>query len=129
MTELPNRMVPETAEPAVPAPPKAARSVGDLVATIVLLLVMVPVGLVVSLYGAFIAMGSSCYGANCNSVLIAVGIVVATIGPLVIGVLGLVFAIVRLIQRRRAFGAPLLAMAGMAVVWLIGYGLASAGIG
>ncbi|KRC61124.1 hypothetical protein ASE14_09320 [Agromyces sp. Root81] len=103
-------------------------NVGDLIATIVLLIPLGLATLVGMLFGAIMLMAGSC-ASSCTPGLVAAGALLSTAGAIAIGVLGFVYAIKRLRERRLAFGIPLLAMGGIVLWVLIGQGLASAGVG
>jgi uncharacterized BrkB/YihY/UPF0761 family membrane protein len=115
---------------AVP-PPIGKRPVRtwDLVITIVLLVLAGVLAAITSFFGFFLAMaGDSCGARDCNSDLIAVGLMVAVALPWVMLIIVAVVAIVLLVRRRLAFWVPL--VGGVLIVgsWFIGAMIASAGV-
>ncbi len=94
--------------PAATAP----RSTVDVVISAVLLALAVPLALVATSTGFFLVMASDSCGitTECSVSQITAGVGVAVVGPWV-GLLGLgVWAVVRLVRRRRAWWVALLAL-------------------
>lgn len=115
---------------AVPPPPgKRPVRTWDLVLTIVLLVLSGVLAAIMSFFGFFLAMaGDSCGARDCNSDLIAVGLMVAVALPWVVLILVAVVSIVLLVTRRLAFWVPLVGGVLIIASWPIGALIASAGV-
>lgn len=112
-----------------PAPGKRPVRTWDLVITIILLVLAGVLAAITSFFGFFLAMaGDSCGARDCNSDLIAVGLMVAVALPWVMLIIVAVVAIVLLVKRRLAFWVPL--VGGVLIVgsWFVGAMIASAGV-
>ncbi|KRE29367.1 hypothetical protein ASG80_19660 [Agromyces sp. Soil535] len=102
----------------------------DLVLTIVLLVVMVGVALVASFLSFFLAFaGDSCgSGITCDYDRIATGMLIAMVGPLVVGLLALIAAVVVLVLKRIAFWIPIVGIVLIAAVFIGGAALTASGV-
>jgi uncharacterized BrkB/YihY/UPF0761 family membrane protein len=113
------------------APPPGKRPVRtwDLVVTIILLVLDGVLAAIMSFFGFFLAMaGDSCGARDCNSELIAVGLMVAVALPWLVLILVAIVSIVLLVTRRLAFWVPLVGAALIIASWPIGALIASAGV-
>jgi len=113
------------------APPQGKRPVRtwDLVVTIILLVLDGVLAAIMSFFGFFLAMaGDSCGARDCNSELIAVGLMVAVALPWLVLILVAIVSIVLLVTRRLAFWVPLVGAALIIASWPIGALIASAGV-
>jgi uncharacterized BrkB/YihY/UPF0761 family membrane protein len=113
------------------APPPGKRPVRtwDLVVTIILLVLDGVLAAIMSFFGFFLAMaGDSCGARDCNSDLIATGLMVAVALPWILLVVVAVVAIVLLVRRRLAFWVPLVGAVLIIASWPIGALIASAGV-
>lgn len=113
------------------APPPGKRPVRtwDLVLTIVLLVLDGVLAAIMSFFGFFLAMaGDSCGARDCNSDLIAVGLMVAVALPWVVLIIVAVVSIVLLVRRRLAFWVPLAGAVLIIASWPIGALIASSGV-
>ncbi len=113
------------------APPPGKRPVRtwDLVVTIILLLLDGVLAAIMSFFGFFLAMaGDSCGARDCNSDLIAVGLMVAVGLPWLVLIIVAVVSIVLLVTRRIAFWVPLLGVVFIVGSWFVGAMIASAGV-
>lgn len=90
------------------APAKRPVIVWDLVLTIVLLALMVGVALLASFLSFFLAFASDPCGAavECDTDRMALGMLIALLGPLAVGLVALIAAIVVLVLKRIAFWIP-----------------------
>jgi uncharacterized BrkB/YihY/UPF0761 family membrane protein len=114
---------------AVPPPGKRPMRTWDLVVTIVLLVLSGVLAAIMSFFGFFLAMaGDSCGARDCNSDLIATGLMVAVALPWILLVVVAVVAIVLLVRRRLAFWVPLVGAVLIIASWPIGALIASAGV-
>ena len=116
--------VPAYAE-APAAPTKRPVVMWDLILTIVLLVVMIGLALLGSFLSFFLAFASdSCgSGITCDYDRIATGMLVAMVGPLAVGLLVLIAAVVLLVLRRLAFWIPI-----VGIVLVIGVFIGVAGV-
>ena len=113
------------------APPPGKRPIrtGDLVVTIVLLVLAGVLAAIMSFFGLFLAMaGDSCGARDCNSDMIAVGLMVAVALPWVLLIIVAVVSIVLLVKRRIAFWVPLIGGVLIIGSWFVGAAIASAGV-
>lgn len=94
----------------------------DVALTSVLLVVMLGAAAIASVMGMFLAMASdSCSVATrCSTNLIEVGVLAATIGPWVVGVIAFVTGVALLLLRRPAYWVPLIALPLIAAPWGVG---------
>jgi uncharacterized BrkB/YihY/UPF0761 family membrane protein len=115
---------------AVPPPPgKRPVRTWDLVVTIILLVLSGVLAAIMSFFGFFLAMaGDSCGARDCNSDLIATGLMVAVALPWIVLIVVAVVAIVLLVTRRLAFWVPLVGAVLIIASWPIGALIASAGV-
>ena len=114
---------------AAPATARPPLRVWDVVLTIVFLVGDAVLALVMSFFGAFLAMASDPCGArDCNTDLITVGVLAAMALPWIFLVAGLVVSIVLLVKRRLAFWVPLVAAVLIIGSWFIGAAFATAGV-
>lgn len=120
-----------TTPPPAYGPPPGKRPVRtwDLVVTIILLLLDAVLAAIMSFFGFFLAMaGDSCGARDCNSDLIAVGLMVAVALPWLVLIIVAVVSIVLLVKRRLAFWVPLVGAALIIASWPLGALIASAGV-
>ena len=97
----------------------------DVVVSTVLLVLAVPLALVATYAGFFLVMASDSCGVSteCSIPQITAGVGVAVVGPWV-GLLGLgVWAVVRLVRRRRAWWVSLLALLSVPLALVAGAAL------
>lgn len=112
-----------------PPPGKRPMRTWDLVVTIVLLVLSGVLAAIMSFFGFFLAMaGDSCGARDCNSDLIATGLMVAVALPWLVLILVAIVAIVLLVKRRLAFWVPLVGAVLIIASWPIGALIASAGV-
>ncbi|GAA1763061.1 DUF6264 family protein [Agromyces humatus] len=115
-----------------PAPPPLKRPVvvWDLVLTIVLLVLMVGAALVASFLSFFLAFASDSCGASsvCDYDRIATGMLVAMIGPLIVGLFALVAAVIVLVLKRIAFWIPIVGIVLIAAVFVGAVALTASGV-
>lgn len=120
--------MPTARHPPTTAPKRPLR-VWDIVLTIVLLLGVAAVTLIASIFGLYLAMAAdSCGVRECDTNLIAVGMLVAAVMPWVLLGLAVIGSIVLLTLRRLAFWVPLVAGVLIIVAFFVGGGLATAGV-
>jgi uncharacterized membrane protein YjgN (DUF898 family) len=99
------------------------------VVTIVLLVLAGVLAAIMSFFGFFLAMaGDSCGARDCNSDMIAVGLMVAVALPWLLLIIVAVVAIVMLVKRRIAFWVPLIGGVLIIGSWFLGAAIASAGV-
>jgi hypothetical protein len=111
------------------APPKRPVIVWDLVLTIVLLVLMVGVALTASFLSFFLAFASDpCGAVECDTDRIALGMLVAMIGPLAVGLLTLIAAIVVLVLKRIAFWIPIVGIVLVAGIFFGGAAITISGV-
>ena len=114
---------------AVPPPGRRPLRTWDLVLTIVLLVLAGVLAAIMSFFGFFLAMaGDACGARDCNSDLIATGLMVAVALPWLVLILVAIVAIVLLVKRRLAFWVPLVGCALIIASWPLGALIASAGV-
>lgn len=102
---------------------------GDVVVTIVELVLLTLGAFVASFFGLFLGMASDgCGGsADCDSDLIGLGVLIAAAAPWVGLIPTGVWAIVRMVRRKVAFWVPLLAIPVWIVLLVLGAWLAFEG--
>ncbi len=112
------------------APPKRPVIVWDLVLTIVLLVVLVGVALLASFFSFFLAFASDPCGAavECDTDRMALGMLIAMIGPLAVGLVTLVAAIVVLVLKRIAFWIPIVGIVLVAGIFFGGAAITISGV-
>lgn len=112
------------------APPRRPVIVWDLVLTIVLLVLMVAVALVASFLSFFLAFAGDSCGASvtCDSDRIALGMLIAMIGPLAVGLVALIAAIVVLVIKRIAFWIPIVGIVLVIAVFAGGAAITASGV-
>jgi hypothetical protein len=112
------------------APAKRPVVMWDLVLTIVLLVVMIGLALLGSFLSFFLAFASdSCgSGITCDYDRMATGMLVAMIGPLAVGLLALIAAVVVLVLRRLAFWIPIVGIVLVVGVFVGGAALTISGV-
>ena len=115
---------------ATAAPAKRPIIMWDLVTTIVLLVLMVGAALLASFLSLFLAFAGDSCGASsvCDYDLMATGMMVAMIGPLLVGLLALVAAIIVLVLKRIAFWIPLVGILLIVGVFVGGFALTASGV-
>ena len=121
--------VPAYAE-APPSPAKRPVVMWDLILTIVLLVVMIGLALLASFLSFFLAFASdSCgSGITCDYDRMATGMLLAMIGPLAVGLLVLIAAVVMLVLRRLAFWIPIVGIVLVIGVFVGGVALSISGV-
>ena len=102
----------------------------DLILTIVLLVVMIGVTLLASFLSFFLAFaGDSCgSGITCDYDRISTGMLIAMIGPLAVGVLALIAAVIVLVLKRIAFWIPIVGIVLVIGVFVGGAALTASGV-
>jgi glucan phosphoethanolaminetransferase (alkaline phosphatase superfamily) len=112
------------------APPRRPVIVWDLVLTIVLLVVMIGAALLASFFSFFLAFASDSCGAavTCDTDRIATGMLIAMIGPLLVGLLALIAAVVVLVLRRIAFWIPIVGIVLIVGVFVGGAAITASGV-
>lgn len=115
---------------ATAAPAKRPIIMWDLVTTIVLLVLMIGAALVASFLSFFLAFAGDSCGASsvCDYDLMATGMMVAMIGPLVVGLLALIAAVIVLVLKRIAFWIPILGILLIAGVFVAGVAITASGV-
>jgi hypothetical protein len=123
---------PPPQHPLDPAPRAAGRRairVWDIVLTVLLLLAVAGVTLIVSIFGLYLSMAADACGVrDCDTDLIAVGMLLAAVIPWIVLAVTVVASIVLLILRRLAFWVPIAGGVLVVVAFFIGGGLATAGV-
>ena len=118
-----------TAQHPPATPPKRPVRVWDIVVTIVFLFGLAALTLVVSIFGLYLSMAAdSCGVRDCDTNLIAVGMLLAAVMPWVLLGIAVISSIVLLILRRLAFWVPLVAAVLIVAAFFVGGGLATAGV-
>lgn len=112
------------------APPKRPVIVWDLVLTIVLLVILVGVALLASFFSFFLAFASDPCGAavECDTDRMALGMLIAMIGPLAVGLVTLIAAIVVLVLKRIAFWIPIVGIVLVAGIFFGGAAITISGV-
>ena len=115
---------------ATSAPPKRPIIMWDLVLTIVLLVLMIGAALLASFLSFFLAFASDSCGASsvCDTDRIATGMLVAMIGPLFVGLIALIAAVIVLVLKRIAFWIPIVGIVLIAAVFIGGAALTASGV-
>ncbi len=112
-----------------PATGKRPVRTWDLVLTIVLLVLDVVLAAIMSFFGLFLAMASdSCGVRDCNTELIATGMMVAVGLPWLVLIVTIIAAVVVLVMRRLAFWIPLVGGALILASLVLGFVVAGAGV-
>ena len=128
--------VPPEASPSAPYDPSAAAPakrpiiMWDLVLTIVLLVLMIGAALLATFLSFFLAFAGDSCGASstCNYDLMASGMMVAMIGPLAVGLIALIAAVVVLVLKRIAFWIPLVGIVLIIGVFIAGFAITASGV-
>ena len=112
------------------APTKRPIIMWDLILTIVLLVVMIGVALLASFLSFFLAFASdSCgSGITCDYDRIGTGMLIAMIGPLVVGMLALIAAVIVLVLKRIAFWIPIVGIVLVIAVFIGGAAFTASGV-
>jgi hypothetical protein len=121
----------EPAYAAADAPPsKRPLVMWDLILTIVLLVVMIGVALLASFLSFFLAFaGDSCgSGITCDYDRISTGMLIAMIGPLAVGMVALIAAVIVLVLKRIAFWIPIVGIVLVIAVFIGGAALTASGV-
>lgn len=115
---------------AASAPPKRPIIMWDLVTTIVLLVVMIGAALLAAFLSFFLAFASDPCGSGitCDYDRMGTGMLIAMIGPLAVGLLTLIAAIVVLVLKRIAFWIPIVGIVLIAAVFIGGAALTISGV-
>jgi hypothetical protein len=99
------------------------------VLTIVLLVLDVVLAAIMSFFGLFLAMASdSCGVRDCNTELIATGMMVAVGLPWLVLIVTVIATVVVLVMRRLAFWIPLVGGALIVASLVLGFVVAGAGV-
>lgn len=112
------------------APAKRPVIVWDLVLTIVLLALMVGVALLASFLSFFLAFASDPCGAavECDTDRMALGMLIALLGPLAVGLVALIAAIVVLVLKRIAFWIPVVGIVLAIAIFVGGAAITISGV-
>jgi hypothetical protein len=112
------------------APPKRPVIVWDLVLTIVLLVLLVGVALLASFFSFFLAFASDPCGASvtCDTDRMALGMLIAMIGPLAVGLVTLIAAVVVLVLKRIAFWIPIVGIVLVIAIFFGGAAITISGV-
>jgi hypothetical protein len=102
----------------------------DLVTTIVLLVLMIGAALVASFLSFFLAFAGDSCGASsvCDYDSMATGMMVAMIGPLLVGLLALIAAVIVLVLKRIAFWIPIVGILLIAGIFAAGVAITISGV-
>jgi hypothetical protein len=102
----------------------------DLVTTIVLLVLMIGAALVASFLSFFLAFAGDSCGASsvCDYDRMATGMMVAMIGPLLVGLLALIAAVIVLVLKRIAFWIPIVGILLIAGIFAAGVAITISGV-
>lgn len=122
---------PRASAPAARAPrrPRPPVRRGDLVATIVLLVLLVGAAVLASVFAVFLTYAASrCDVQTCTYDVINAGIWFSLLSPWVVTVAAIAGAVLLLVQRRWAFWVPLTAVVLIVALWLVGAILVWAGV-
>lgn len=103
---------------ALPAKTRALTT--DVIASIVLVLVAVIVNLGISFAGVMLVMMSDGCSGACNVDVLSGGVILASVAPSVVTVIGIIITIRRVMRRKRAFWVPLATIAGQVIALVIG---------
>ncbi len=94
-----------------------------------LLLALAGLTLIVSIFGLYLSMAADACGVrDCDTDLIAVGMLFAAVIPWIVLAIAVIGSIVLLILRRIAFWVPLVGGVLVVVAFFVGAGLATAGV-
>ncbi len=107
-------------------PSAQSSSLGSVLLTSALLLLSVALAVVLGIMGIFLAI-TDCRAADCSGVVVGSGI--ATFGPAAVVLISIVFSIVRLVQRRRAFWIPIMGMGAAVLMTVLGAAIVFGTIG
>ena len=108
---------------------KRPARVWDIILTVLLLLALAGLTLIVSIFGLYLSMAADACGVRtCDTDLIAVGMLLASVTPWVVLAVAVVGSIVLLILRRLTFWVPVVGAVLVVVAFFIGGGLATAGV-
>jgi hypothetical protein len=112
------------------APPRRPVIVWDLVLTNVLLVIMIGAALLASFFSFFLAFASDSCGAavTCDTDRIATGMLIAMIGPLLMGLLALIAAVIVLVLKRIAFWIPIVGIVLIVGVFVGGAAITASGV-
>lgn len=113
------------------APPAGKRPVRtwDVVLTVILLVLDVALAALMSFFGLFLAMASdSCGVRDCNTDLIATGMMIGVGLPWLMLIITVIAAVVVLVMRRLAFWIPLVGAALIVASLVLGFVVAGAGV-
>ena len=115
---------------AASAPPKRPLIVWDLVLTIVLLVLMIGAALLASFLSFFLAFAGDSCGASsvCDYDRMGTGMIVAMIGPLLVGLIALIAAVIVPVLKRIAFWIPIAGIVLIAAVFIGGAALTASGV-
>ncbi|WP_394553463.1 hypothetical protein ACDF64_03660 [Agromyces sp. MMS24-JH15] len=103
--------------------------VWDLVLTIVLIVVLIGVTAVLWVLSFFLAFaGDSCGAVECDYDVIGTGFVVAMFGPIIAAVPPIVAAVIVLVFKRIAFWIPLVGIALVIAVFVVGVLITVSGV-
>ena len=122
---------PPTAQHPLDAEPRHRhpKRVWDIVLTVVLLLALAGVTLIASIFGLYLSMAADACGVrDCDTDLIAVGMLFAAVIPWIVLAIAVIGSIVLLILGRLAFWVPIVGGVLVVVAFFVGAGLATAGV-
>ena len=137
MEQAQAQAAPAQAAPAQPhdryasaTPAKRPIVMWDLVTTIVLLVLMIGAALVASFLSFFLAFAGDSCGASsvCDYDRMATGMMVAMIGPLLVGLLALIAAVIVLVLKRIAFWIPIVGILLIAGIFAAGVAITISGV-
>ena len=108
----------------------APRNTLDVVLSVVFALLAAALAIILGILGITLAfMGDSCgASAVCDYTQLSAGILLAMMLPAVITVVFIVWMIVRLVRRKRAFWVPLVGAVAAVIGWGIGYLVATSAV-
>lgn len=105
------------------------RRLWDITLTVLLLIALGGLTLIVSIFGLYLSMAADACGVrDCDTDLIAVGMLLAAVVPWIVLALAAVGSIVLLVLRRLAFWVPIVGAVLVVVAFFVGGGLATAGV-
>jgi hypothetical protein len=115
---------------AASAPPRRPVIVWDLVLTIVLAVLMIGAALLASFLSFFLAFASDPCGSGitCDYDRMGTGMLIAMIGPLMVGMLALIATVIVLVLKRIAFWIPLVGIVLVVAVFVGGAALTISGV-
>ena len=112
-----------------PAQARRPVRVWDIFVTGILLMVDAGIAFVGAVLGLYVAESAGVCGVrDCDDTLIAVGLFLATMLPWMLLAAAVITSIVLLALRRIAFWVPILCAVFVVISWIVGAGLATAGI-